>query len=140
MPNIVHKFETFMAGPAGRQGLYCVWIRSQEIQGAPLIAMWIDPQMRALEQSLSNDSESVVSPTVAAGVDGPDDEDVPDHHLQGMALCGTPFRTSAFTRQQQLTAKLKGFLSEGAGRNQGSIAITIRFPVRIWRSREPRSW
>ena len=86
MPNIVNKFETFTANPAGRQGLYCVWIRWQEIHGAPLIAVWIDPQMRALEQSLSNDGESVASPALAAGSDGPDDEDGPGHPWEEMAL------------------------------------------------------
>jgi hypothetical protein len=140
MPDIVNefnKFETRMAGPAGRHGLYCVWVRSREIQGGPLIALWIDPQMRALEQSLSNSCESVVSPAVATRGDDPDDEDGPCVLREGMALYGVPFQTTVFTRQQQSAATLRSFLSEGiADGNQGSTAITVRFPVRTWRSRE----
>jgi hypothetical protein len=29
--------------------LYCVWIPSRQVPGAPLIALWIDDQMRAFE-------------------------------------------------------------------------------------------
>lgn len=28
-----------------RPGLYCVWIRAQESEKAPLISLWIDPPM-----------------------------------------------------------------------------------------------
>ena len=32
---------------SGRSSLYCVWIRVNDVPDAPLVALWIDPQMRA---------------------------------------------------------------------------------------------
>ena len=34
---------------ANPQGLYRVWIRANEAQDAPLVSIWIDPEMRAFE-------------------------------------------------------------------------------------------
>ena len=42
----INSFESFGA----RQGLYRVWIRAHEGQHAPLVSIWIDPQMRAFEE------------------------------------------------------------------------------------------
>src|SRR5271163_4107768 len=115
MPNTVNKFETFLAGPAGCQGLYCVWMRAQETQGAPLIAVWIDPQMRAMEQDVNNFGESAVSPAFAvkSDGDGPYDDDGPPGRLQaGMARFRVSFPTTIFTRQQQSAGKLERFLNE----------------------------
>ena len=32
-----------------RQGLYCVWIRAHDGENAPLIRVWIDPDMTMFE-------------------------------------------------------------------------------------------
>jgi hypothetical protein len=41
--------------------LYCVWIRANDNPGAPLVSVWIDPQIRAFtQQAQENDSHAAV--------------------------------------------------------------------------------
>jgi hypothetical protein len=105
MPYIGNKFENFAARQTQRQGLYCVWIRAQETQGAPMIAVWIDPRMRGMEEGAS-DAEPIVSPALTVGSEDAVDEDRPGS--LGMALCRVPSPTAAFTCQQQLAGRLGG--------------------------------
>ena len=57
----VHKNHS--AGKAS--SLYCVWITREGTPGSPLVAIWIDPSMRAFEEESSSaaqlDSEAVSS-------------------------------------------------------------------------------
>jgi hypothetical protein len=61
MLQAVHK--NYLADKAS--SLYCIWTTRDETPGSPLIAVWIDPSMRAFEgESSSNaqaDSEAVIS-------------------------------------------------------------------------------
>lgn len=48
MYNILNKNpDRFGVGSS----IYCVWIRANDAPNAPLVAVWIDPQMRALGTS-----------------------------------------------------------------------------------------
>lgn len=42
---------------ANRQGLYRVWIRANEAQDAPLVSIWIDPEMRPFEPQVKGRCE-----------------------------------------------------------------------------------
>jgi len=35
--------------PTTHRGLYCVWVRADEIEGAPLVARWVDSRAESLE-------------------------------------------------------------------------------------------
>lgn len=43
-----------------RKGLYRVWIRANEAQGAPLVSIWIDPEMRAFEPQMKIPTEAPI--------------------------------------------------------------------------------
>lgn len=43
------------------ESLYCVWIRANETPGAPLIAVWVDPQMRAFENVTEADTATAAA-------------------------------------------------------------------------------
>lgn len=36
-------------GPGRASSIYCRWIRSDQREGSPLVAVWIDSEMRAFE-------------------------------------------------------------------------------------------
>jgi len=40
MRNFFEQLNNFMAP----RGLYCVWVRADDSEGAPLLARWIDPR------------------------------------------------------------------------------------------------
>ena len=42
--------------PMEQKGLYCTWIRRNDLPGAPLVAVWIDPAMRSFEQSAAREN------------------------------------------------------------------------------------
>jgi hypothetical protein len=52
-----------------RKSLYCVWIRAQEGENAPLIRVWIDPSMTMFESRAKvqeSDGEAARTATQAA--------------------------------------------------------------------------
>jgi hypothetical protein len=59
------NFTNYHQNVDERQCLYCVWIAASEQPGAPLVSVWIDPAMRALEQELQ---EVNCEGPIAAGV------------------------------------------------------------------------
>ena len=55
---------------ASRRPLYCVWIRAKEAADAPLVSIWIDPEMRAFEASAADmPYNPSIAPVVASGLD-----------------------------------------------------------------------
>ena len=38
------------------RGLYCVWVRATETGDMPMMARWVDPQMKACEPHENEDS------------------------------------------------------------------------------------
>jgi hypothetical protein len=42
-----------------RRGLYQVWIRAQEHENARLVAVWIDPKMRAFESQVADEKNKL---------------------------------------------------------------------------------
>jgi hypothetical protein len=40
-----------------RRSLYCVWVRKDDRPSAPLVAIWIDPAMRAFESQVSEQTQ-----------------------------------------------------------------------------------
>jgi hypothetical protein len=40
-----------------RRSLYCVWVRKDDHPGAQLVAIWIDPAMRAFESQVSEQTQ-----------------------------------------------------------------------------------
>jgi hypothetical protein len=55
MTNILNKLVP-------RESLYCVWIREREGESAPLIRLWIDPAMTALEAGARVQEPDVAAP------------------------------------------------------------------------------
>jgi len=51
MRNIVSNRESFVR----RTNLYCVWIRANGGENAPLVQLWIDPSMRTFESRTVQD-------------------------------------------------------------------------------------
>ena len=45
--------QTFSNSSIERPALYCVWIRPNEMPEEPLVAVWIDSQMRAFSDASS---------------------------------------------------------------------------------------
>jgi hypothetical protein len=43
------------------QGLYCVWIRAHDGDGAPLIRVWIDPHMTLFESRVKIHEEDLAA-------------------------------------------------------------------------------
>lgn len=64
-----------------RRGLYQVWIRAQEHENARLVAVWIDPQMRAFEPQPGNERDrlpKLSSQVAAAGEPANEQDGFPD--------------------------------------------------------------
>lgn len=40
-----------------RRSLYCVWVRKDDHPSAPLVAIWVDPAMRAFESQVSEQTQ-----------------------------------------------------------------------------------
>lgn len=56
---------------APHHGLYCMWIRPHLGERAPLVSIWIDPEMRAFEAQVAREPcSSPVSPVVGSEVEG----------------------------------------------------------------------
>lgn len=43
---------------ARASSIYCRWIRSEQREGSPLVAVWIDSEMRAFEGEFAGGSEA----------------------------------------------------------------------------------
>ena len=43
--------HVFFSSVSPRTGLYCSWIRANDNPSAPLVSVWIDPQMRAFRET-----------------------------------------------------------------------------------------
>ena len=54
--------------PAKNNGLYCVWIRTNERPDAPTVCVWIDPTMTTLEMRMRPEEQPIL-----AGNDEPPD-------------------------------------------------------------------
>jgi len=44
-------------GAPRASSIYCKWIRDNTREGAPLVAVWIDSEMRAYEREFASESE-----------------------------------------------------------------------------------
>jgi hypothetical protein len=53
MLQAVHQKEA----PARASSIYCQWIRENRELGAPLVAVWMDSEMRCFERGLSSTAE-----------------------------------------------------------------------------------
>jgi hypothetical protein len=80
MSNGINNFESFGA----RRGLYCVWIRAHEGQHAPLVSIWIDPQMRAFEERGTEGACEHAVNSFAGSLAGPEQDRQPgeQEHLE----------------------------------------------------------
>jgi hypothetical protein len=59
-----------------RRDLYCVWIRSHEGPNAPLVSIWIDPEMRVFETNVTEiPRDPSIAPMFASGLDAWNAED-----------------------------------------------------------------
>jgi len=45
-------------GSPRASSIYCQWIRREEGEGSPLVAVWIDSEMRGFERELASNSET----------------------------------------------------------------------------------
>ena len=68
-----------------RQSLYCVWIAASEQPGAPLVSVWIDPAMRALERELQE--VNCEAPTAANAGHEREGESAGDAMIEDPPLC-----------------------------------------------------
>jgi hypothetical protein len=64
--------QAIKAGTRTRQAssLYCVWIKSASGNDAPLVAIWIDRQMRAFKGEFVSDAEEQAIPQDRGNGDG----------------------------------------------------------------------
>jgi hypothetical protein len=59
---------------AARTGLYCVWIRAREVEGAPLIQVWIDPSMSTFESQANALEPNLAADRAGVQVAGSDED------------------------------------------------------------------
>jgi len=45
-------------GSPRASSLYCQWIRREEREGSPLVAVWIDSEMRGFQRELASNSQT----------------------------------------------------------------------------------
>jgi hypothetical protein len=43
---------------ARASSIYCRWIRNEQLPGSPLVALWIDSEMRGFEREFTPDSNT----------------------------------------------------------------------------------
>ena len=67
MLQTVHQKEA----PARASSIYCQWIRENRELGAPLVAVWMDSEMRCFERRLSSTAE--LDPACQGAVQEPDE-------------------------------------------------------------------
>ena len=53
--------HVFFSSVSPLTGLYCSWIRANDNPSAPLVSVWIDPQMRAFRETTGPDSSTPVN-------------------------------------------------------------------------------
>lgn len=63
MFNDTNAFANLLTGP----GLYRVWIRANEAKSAPLVSIWIDPEMRVFEPQMKAESNLPLASIPASG-------------------------------------------------------------------------
>jgi hypothetical protein len=56
-------------GSTRASSIYCRWIRNEPKEGSPLVAVWIDSEMRGFEQEFA--SRSVTDPAQEGALDEP---------------------------------------------------------------------
>lgn len=68
-----------------RRSLYCIWIRAHEGANAPLVSIWIDPEMKAFEPDIrqirqgSGLTETITLESDACVVDEDEPKSAPQH-------------------------------------------------------------
>lgn len=60
------KNNSIFSNLLNRRGLYRVWIRANEAENAPLVSVWIDPEMRAFEAQIQTARDLPTSPVLVA--------------------------------------------------------------------------
>lgn len=63
MFNDTNAFANLLTGP----GLYRVWILANQAKSAPLVSIWIDPQMRVFEPQMKAESNLPLASIPASG-------------------------------------------------------------------------
>jgi hypothetical protein len=95
MNNFTNDYKKFAARP----GLYRVWVPLHNDGKAPLISIWIDPTMRALERQLSHEG---IGPSSVN--DGEVAEEIEDSRRWGLYCSGSGCQNGdEFTRSRRLT-------------------------------------